>query len=73
MRVQPYFSTNPNDGEVYHESSDCLAGSQIALDNLRLGKGPGGQHQLCPICTHLLASGDGDAQPHTGGQANAHP
>ena len=53
MRVKPYYSADPSDGEVYHEDSDCLPGTQIRLRDVREGKGPADEYQRCPICNHM--------------------
>ena len=53
MRVKPYYSTDPTDGEVYHEQDDCLPGTQIRPRNLREGRGPAGEYPRCPVCNHI--------------------
>jgi hypothetical protein len=39
MKVNPYYSINPSDPDVWHDHSDCPTGQQIPAHNKRQGTG----------------------------------
>jgi hypothetical protein len=49
-KVNPFYSTAPNDPKVYHNNSSCTEGNNIEKQNLRQGTGG---YPLCDHCRRL--------------------
>jgi hypothetical protein len=47
-KVDPYYSINPSDPDVWHDRDDCPNGQQIPAHNRRQGKPAG--YRKCDRC-----------------------
>jgi hypothetical protein len=52
-KVDPYYSINPTDPDVWHDKDNCPSGQQIPLHNKRPGKGPNGTYRKCEHCKDM--------------------
>jgi len=50
MKVQPYYSINPSDPDVYHDHDNCPTGQQIPAYNRRNGTGG---YRKCEQCQKM--------------------
>ncbi|MFM9876842.1 MAG: hypothetical protein ACKVOG_03195 [Rhodoglobus sp.] len=49
-KVNPYYSTNPSDPDVYHDHDDCPTGQQIPARNWASGTNG---YRKCEQCVKL--------------------
>jgi hypothetical protein len=50
MKTYPYYSTNPQDREVFHNHNDCPTGEQIPADDRANGTN---EYSHCEQCEDL--------------------
>jgi hypothetical protein len=50
MRVDPYYSINPDDPDVYHDHDNCPSGQQIPDRNRRDGTN---NYRICETCDSM--------------------
>ena len=50
MKVQPYYSSNASDPDVYHDQNDCPTGKQIPAHNKLSGTNG---YRRCKQCGDL--------------------
>jgi hypothetical protein len=50
VKVNPYYSANPADPDVYHDHDDCPTGKQIPAHNKRSGTN---NYRRCLDCVRL--------------------